>query len=402
MFFGWYVVAGTFVAQMAVVGFFVYSYSLIVPLIREDFGVSMEQVMYSLAAGTFSGMILMPVAGVMLDRFPVRWIMSGGMVLFALGLYTLANTTSISMFIVVFGLTMATANSFAGPPPSQATVSRWFTSSRGKALGLSSVGTSVGGIAIPALVIWWSQSLGWRGTLENLALVVAVIVVPFLVLTIRGKPSDVGLDPEGGPLDAVPGVTDIDFKLGDIVRHRGYWCIGLTLGLLFSVHSSILANITSYATGLGVSAAQASSLIMAVAVMGLLGKLIFGIAADNLNLKVGLWVAMGLVFTAFLILASEPAYIYMLLATGLLGLATGGMLPVWGAIMAKVFGLASYGRAMGLMSPLITMLVMPGYAVTGRLFDATGGYQTGLYLFACVIALATLILVPLKLEQAEH
>ena len=72
MFYGWYVVAGTFVSQLAVVGFFSYSISLLTPLIREEFGVSLEQVMYSLTAGIFTGMILQPLAGVMLDRANLR------------------------------------------------------------------------------------------------------------------------------------------------------------------------------------------------------------------------------------------------------------------------------------------------------------------------------------------
>jgi MFS family permease len=401
MFFGWYVVAGTFVAQMVVVGFFTYSVSLLVPLIREEFSVSMAQVMYSLTAGTFLGMVLLPLAGVMLDRYPVRWIMAGGALLFAGGLWTLANTTSITQYIVVFAVTMAAANAFAGSPASQTTISRWFTSSRGKALGVSAVGTSVGGIVIPALVTWSVQSSGWRGALENLALLVALIVLPFLVLTIRGKPSDIGQLPEGGEPPAKVQANSPELKLGAIIRHPGYWQIGLPLGLLFSVYVSVLANIAPYATGLGATAAQASTLIMSVAIMGLLGKLVFGIAADNINLRWGLWIAMALVFIAFLIMASEPAYPIMLVATGLLGLAAGGMLPVWGAMMAKVFGLVSYGRAMGLMGPLITLLVMPGFAITGRLYDATGSYQLCLLLFAGVIAVAALPLVPLKLAESE-
>ena len=401
MFFGWYVVAGTFVAQMVVVGFFSYSVSLLVPLIREEFSVSMAQVMYSLTAGTFLGMVLLPLAGVMLDRYPVRWIMAGGALLFAGGLWTLANTTSITQYIVVFAVTMASANAFAGSPASQTTISRWFTSSRGKALGVSAVGTSVGGIVIPALVTWWVQSSGWRGALENLALLVALIVLPFLVLTIRGKPSDIGQLPEGGEPPAKFQANSPELKLGAIIRLPGYWQIGLPLGLLFSVYASVLANITPYATGLGATAAQASTLIMSVAIMGLLGKLVFGIAADKINLRWGLWIAMALVFIAFLIMASEPAYPIMLVATGLLGLAAGGMLPVWGAMMAKVFGLVSYGRAMGLMGPLITLLVMPGFAITGRLYDATGSYQLCLLLFAGVIAVAALPLVPLKLAESE-
>ncbi len=327
--------------------------------------------------------------------------MAVGTLLFAGGLWTLAHTTGITQFIVVFGVTMAVANAFAGAPASQTTISRWFTTSRGRALGVSAIGTSVGGIAIPALVAWWLQTSGWRVTLENLSLTIALIVLPFVVLTIRGKPSDIGALPEGGESGAGAHSGGPELGLADIIRHPGYWYIGIPLGLLFSVYTAILANIAPYATGLGTTAAQASTLIMAVAIMGLVGKLAFGMAADKLNLKVGLWMAMGLVLVAFLIMASEPGYPLMLLAAGLLGLAAGGMLPVWGAMMAKVFGLVSYGRAMGLMGPLITLMVMPGFVVAGSLFDATGSYQLCLLVFAGIIALAAPLLVPLKLTVAE-
>ena len=256
MFYGWYVVAGTFVSQLAVVGFFSYSISLLTPLIREEFGVSLEQVMYSLTAGIFTGMILQPLAGVMLDRYPVRWIIAAGTLMFAAGLWALANSSSIAQYIVIFGLTMAAANAFAGIPPSQVSISRWFTSSRGKALGISAVGTSVGGIVVPGLVAWWLQTSGWRGALENLALCTVLIVLPFVVLTIRGKPADVGLLPEDGKPGASAPIDVPELTLKDIIRHPGYWQIGISVGLMLSVYISILANMAPYAAGLGVSATR--------------------------------------------------------------------------------------------------------------------------------------------------
>ena len=74
------------------------------------------------------------------------------------------------------------------------------------------------------------------------------------------------------------------------------------------------------------------------------------------------------------------------------------MLPVWNAMVARVFGIASFGRAMGVMGPVIALCVMPGFAVVGRLFDATGSYSAGLWLFGAVIGLAAALLLPLKIE----
>ena len=47
MFFGWRVVAGAFVGMMLTTGFFSYSFTVLVNPIREEFGASLEQVMYA-------------------------------------------------------------------------------------------------------------------------------------------------------------------------------------------------------------------------------------------------------------------------------------------------------------------------------------------------------------------
>ena len=396
----WTVVAGTFVSQMFVIGFFTYSVSILIPLIRADFGVSLEQVMYSLAAGTFLSMFMLPLAGVLLDRYSPRWIMSGGILAFALGLWLLSGTSSITQYIAVFAVIMSMGNAFAGSMASQTVVSRRFTLTRGRALGVSSIGTSVGGIALPALLAFWIPDLGWRLTLQNLSLILALGVFPNVLLTVSGEPDKPKLAGQDTPA-SVDSSSHSALTLGEIIRTPSYWYIGIALGLMFSAYSSTLSNLIAYATSLDISAAQSSNLIMVVAGMGILGKLLFGFAADKINLKLGLWAAMALVIIGLVMLAFEPSYRLIFAASILLGLAAGGMLPIWGAMMAQTFGLLSYGRAMGLMGPLITMLVIPGYAITGRLFDATGSYQTGMTVFSVTVFVAALLLIPLKISPVE-
>lgn len=397
MFYGWRVVGGAFVAQMFVIGFFTYAVSLLVAPVRDEFGASLEQVMYGLTAGTFIGLVLMPMAGVLVDRLPVRWLMTGGTLCYALGIFGLSHSSSIGQYIVLFGSTMALANAFAGPLCSSAVISRWFTLSRGKALGIAAIGTSVGGVVVPALLSWWLAQDSWRSALEQFALLILAVMLPIVFLTVRGKPSDVGMAPEPDGQDSVP--EDAQLGVGDIARNPRFWYIGLSLGILFSGYTAVLSNITPYATNLGRSAEQASSLIMAIAISGFIGKLLFGAAADKFSLRSGLWAAQALVLAGFLLLALEPGFAGMLLATLSLGLAAGGMLPVWGAMMAQAFGLASYGRAMGLMGPLITLCVMPGFAFVGKLHDISGSYTLSLLIFSGLTLLAACLLLPLRLDQ---
>jgi len=399
VFFGWRVVAGSFVSMMLVVGFFTYSFTLLVTPLREEFGASLEQVMLSLSIGTFMGLLTNPVAGVLIDRYSIRLLMTTGCLFVAAGLWAMSSATSMLMFYLTYGLTFSIGNGLAGAMPSGAVVSRWFVSNRGKALGISTIGTSVGGMVLPVLLALWIGDSDWRGALQNLALLTLFVVTPWVWLNIRGRPEDIGLLAEGAQASAVVGSTEGD-SMSDIARRPEFWYIGLSVGLLMAVFAAMIANLSPYATQLGASELEASNLITALAVAGLIGKIFFGMAADRFSLKAGMWAAQGLVACACAILALEPDYAVMFIPAVLLGLATGGLLPVWNSMLAHVFGVNSYGRAMGIMGPLITLLIMPAYMIVGRLYDTTGSYTSGLLLSIAMLVVGALLLMPLRLGKA--
>ena len=402
MFYGWRVVAGTFLAQLFVVGFFTYAASLLVAPVRAEFDVSLEQVMYSFTFGTLLGLFVTPVAGVMLDRYPVRWLMAAGAALFAVGLWGLSVSRTIIEYALAFGITMSVVNSLGGSMSASVVISRWFTASRGKALGVAAIGTSAGGILLPRLMAEGISELGWREALQWLSAGVMFIMLPAVIVLVRGKPVDVGMQPEEDRDAGQDPVEELVLTTADVFRHRGFWFMSLSLGLLFAAYSAVLANLGPYAQNLGHDQSAASTLIMVVAVAGFVGKLAFGAAADKVNLKLALGAAQLLVFAGLVLLSLEPGYTLILCGTTCIGLAAGGMLPVWGALTARVFGLLSYGRVMGLTGPIVTLCILPSFAVVGRLFDSSGSYATAMQLLCGVMVMSVLLLVPLQAESSAR
>lgn len=404
MYIGWRVVAGAFFGMVLANGMFTYAFTVLVDPIREEFDASLEQVMYGLTLGTLFGLIMGPIVGALIDRFSVRLLMTLGCLLTASGLFAISNAQSIGAFSWLLAATMSLSLATMSSMPGSAVVSRWFSTNRGRALGIASIGSSFGGVLVPALLTFWISLYGWRDALQMMALVTVVFVMPIIWLTVRNRPSDLGLtvEDQSAPQDYESAVAQTGMGMLEILRTPAFWFIGLSMGLVFAAFSSMLANFAPYAAGLGVGENQISTMISILALGGVVGKFAFGMAADRVNLKKGLWLAHFLLCVAFLILLTEPAYPLMLLASVCFGLSTGGLLPVWSAMMARVFGVASFGRAMGAMGPVITLSILPAYALVGRLFDTTGSYSLGLMVFSVVILVAALLLVPLKYEAASR
>lgn len=407
MYYGWLIVAGAFLAQFFVTGFFTYGFPLLVVPVQTEFGVSRTEMMYGITWSTGLGLIVAPLVGMLADKWSIRGLMVIGAAALGFGLILISKSQNILQFSISFAIFICFANNLLGPMTGSTIVARWFSASRGRALGIAAIGTSVGGMAIPFLFDWGIGQLGWREMLFYFGVTVLLILLPYLLILLRNFPSDKGLtgEPQAADSSAIanPAESMVDgpeLSTKQIYLTPAFWFIGLTLGLLFMSQTGVLTNIDGYMEEAGV-ADKTKTLIFTLAGMGLIGKLLFGYAADRINLKYGLWAAISLAATGVAILASEPSYEVMIVAALCLGLATGGMLPVWGAMIAVVFGMKSYGRAMGAMMPVIALSVMPGPYLGAKLFDIYGDYTNSFYLFIAVLGLSFLMLIPLNLKRIK-
>ena len=196
MYIGWRVVAGAFFGMVLANGMFTYAFTVLVDPIREEFDASLEQVMYGLTLGTLFGLIMGPIVGALIDRFSVRLLMTLGCLLTASGLFAISNAQSIGAFSWLLAATMSLSLATMSSMPGSAVVSRWFSTNRGRALGIASIGSSFGGVLVPALLTFWISLYGWRDALQMMALVTVVFVMPIIWLTVRNRPSDLGLTVE--------------------------------------------------------------------------------------------------------------------------------------------------------------------------------------------------------------
>ena len=399
MFYGWYLAIVAFLLLMVSNGAIMYSYSVVAVPLGLEFEASRVTMMLGVTVMTLAGGIMSPLFGSLIDRWSLRSMMLIGVFGMSCGYFLLSFTTASWQVPLIYGALMMLGLNLLGPLTTSTLLARWFSRKRGMVLGLAAIGTSVGGFVFPPVIQWLIDAYEWRDALRILALGCLILTIPAVMLVVN-SPKDRGLGADGVALDAdAPLVLPEAITFKSLLADRNFWLIALVMSLLFSAYTGVLSNLVPLALNKGLSAEQGAFLISILAVAGIAGKIGFGTIADRVDLLLGYAASIVCVIIALLLFATTSSFSTFMLASGFMGFATGGMLPVWGAILAILFGAANYGRVMGMMSPVIMPLTLVGAPLAGYIFDVTGGYAPAFVLFAGGLVLALIALPFIRMKS---
>jgi MFS family permease len=389
-FYGWLMVAIAFLTQAVSFGILIYSYSVIGVALDQEFSVSRFQLMLPMTAMIFCGLFIAPWLGPKLDRHPIKWFLLSGALFLSAGLILMSWAPSIYFVVAVYALLFSPAQHLVGVLCCSVLVSRWFVSRLALAMGLAAIGTSAGGFFISPLIEWLNDVYGWREGLRYLGVASLLVLAP-LALLASDRPKARGLFPDGADSEPdvshAPAADEFD-STASVLRNRQFWFLALTMALLAASYNSILSNLMPLVMAYGIGSQDGALLISVIAAFGVAGKLLFGAVADRIDMRYGLATAVVLIICGIGLFLLGTGYTHFVVASAVLGLSVGGILPVWGAMIATLFGAGNYGRVMGLMSPIPALTVVLTVPLTGFLFDRTGAYLAPFSLQIALLAIS--------------
>lgn len=410
MFYGWKIVAVTFVTLFISVGFSFYSFGVFFPVLVEEFGGSHFSVSLAIPIMNIVTGILAPFLGRALDRGSVRRIMILGAVLMALGLFQLSFVQSIWYFYFILAVFLGVGAAMLGPMASSTLVARWFMRRRGTALGIATMGISLSGVVMVPLAMYLITTIGWRITFILYGITALVLVVPLVRFFVIDRPEDIGLNPDGAQglssLGVVPPGAALDtrddaWSALETMRNRNFWIITLVVGLNFCANGAILIHIVDHVQQLGFSDAQSPWVLSAIAAMGVVGKILFGWIADFIDKRAAFWLAMTLQISGAALFSFVQTYPALIATGAIFGLGMGGIVPLWGSLIGAAFGRNVFGRVMGLMSPCMLPIQSAGIPFAGYIFDEKGSYIVAFQTFIIVYLAAMAVLAFLRLPKRE-
>ncbi len=396
MFFGWWLVGAGSLIQMFIGLLMQHSFGAYAAALTREYGWSRSQMGFVYSLSRVETGLLGPIEGWLIDRFGARTIMRAGLIMFGLCLMLFSQTRALWMFYLSFGLVSVGA-SLGGFMPITVAIVRWFERFRGRAMGISSVGFAVGGIATP-LVVLSIDHFGWRETAFASGLLVIAIGLPLTTL-FKDRPEDAGtwvdgISPEAREAyrlanpERAATFTDVDFTAMEALRTRAFWMIALGHGAALMVVTAVMAHLFLHLTeSVGYSDAGAASIMAFMTVMQIVGQVVGGFLGDRMSKRFIAMACMSMHAAGLLLVAYMGGVLLAVIGFAVLhGFAWGARGPLMQAIRADYFGKASFGSITG-TSALITMLgTAGGPIIAGVLYDITGSYEIGFTIIAAISA----------------
>lgn len=390
---------------MGAVGMIASTYSLIAVPLAEEFQPSRTVLMLAMTVLSGGCAVLSPFLGSLMDRLSIKWMMITGGVLLASGYFLLSLTTSFSQVLIIFGVLIAPANVLIGPVAITVLLSRWFTRTRGRAVGIAIAGISAGGFLYPFIIQGLLDAHQWREAFRLLGLVLLIWTVPATLMVV-GRPSDAGLKIEedsANPKSAEAERPKVQVSARQIMTDPAFWLLAVTVAIVTAGMKGMITNLAPLAMENGISLSDAAPLISVFAACSFIAKLNFAALSDRLGPRVLMFVALT-GFAAGMLCLAQAAMGYYVIALGvaITGLFGGLMVPIESYIAPRVFGQHAVGRAMGLLTGTILVAMLATPPLFGFIFDVSGSYRGIFWVFAGV-ALAALVWLPrIRLHPRDY
>jgi len=362
-----------------------FSLPVLLQSITRDTGWSVAGVSSAMTIGFLAMACCSMLWGNLSDRFgPLPVVLTGSTVM-AASLFLASQATSLLAFQLVFGVLVggAIAAIFA---PMMACVTGWFDKNRSLAVSLVSAGMGVAPMTMAPLVAYLVSGHDWRTTLQIVAAIVAVIMIPVSLL-VRRPPALAAVSavaPENGGPQA-------EMSVGEAVRSPQFAILLLTNFFCCATHSGPIIHTVSYAVSCGIPLIAAVSIYSLEGFAGLGGRIAFGLLGDKLGAKRVL--VAGLLVQAF----GALAYVFVRDLAGFYAVAAvfgfiyAGTMPLYAAIARENFPLKMMGTVIGGTAMAGSLGMSAGPVAGGLIYDTFASY-TWLYVGSWAMGLGAFLI----------
>ncbi len=233
-----------------------------------------------------------PLLGWLLDRFGPRWLFTAAAVIVGLSFWACSRVASLGQYALYYGVLSALGQTAL--LSTTVVVTRWFAQAhRGRAIGFADVGTGFGMVTLAPGTAWLITQFGWQTAFIVLGAVIMLVLAPLNLLH--------------RPAPAPPTESSQSVSLALILRRYDLWMLCAAHLFMSITMTMVNVHLIEFLVGTGfLKLVAASTLLGAVSLVSLPGRMFFGWLVDRLHPNGAFSLAMSctmLGFCALLLLA---------------------------------------------------------------------------------------------------
>ncbi|MBW2408770.1 MAG: MFS transporter, partial [Deltaproteobacteria bacterium] len=289
IFYGWYVLAASFVILFITSGMRISIGVVFKPLMGEfgwDRGLISLAFFINMAVYAFSLIFV----GKYYDRYGPRWVIIISNLFISVGFASLAFINTFWQFFLFYGIIAAIGMGGTTVPLYDALLSKWFEKGRGFAVSLGLAGSSIGQFVLVPAFTKFVLIYGWRIVYFWAGLVMLMVISALALFVIKGDPHDLNLTPFGyQKKERDESKSDHhqsgDLSLSDAVKTYSFWFFVTFMFICGSGDFLITTHLIPWVTDYSIPPTTAGNMLAWLGLMSLAGILIAGPVSDKIGTK---------------------------------------------------------------------------------------------------------------------
>ena len=375
-------------------GFFADGTNIISPAVAERLNVDQSIILTMNSVAGIVGVLIAVAAGQVNQRIGPSKVAAGCLILAGLGHIAACNAVNVPMYLIAMcfvggGLS---SGSFVGVGT---LVAMWFPKRQGQAMSIVAMGSNFGTMLFVPLLNVLAGSIGMPMGSVICGGVAAVVVIGAVLL--RNTPTERGLYPDNvteaefkaNYSSAPPELDNSGWTTGKLLRTKETWLCALSTGFLMLAQMGIMTQLVARNIEVGIAPDLAVSVMSAIAVIGIIGAVIFGRILFRLGIKKA-GVLTGVLYIVAMLFNISGV---MPLVWVSLGAAAPALMN---SVPGSVFGRVGYAKVNSVVFPLTNIIFMCNFAVNGLIKKLFNSLSVAYIVFAGLAFLSILLILALQ------
>ena len=401
IFWGWYIVTGSFFV-MAINYGSRYCFGVFVVPLASEHGWSRSVISMAATINMLVYSVGAIFVGRMLDRIAPRWIITCAAIIAATGYILTGFINTPLSFYLTYGLLVGLGASGLGVVVCSSSVGKWFIKKRGIALGIATMGISFGTVLLIPLAGYIGKYFSWRIGLFVLGAITCIVGIAISQTFMRKtKPEAYGLLPDGDKIifphqqPTEPSLTKV--SIATIFKDSRFWTIAICHGLIIMVVMSVFVHQVAYAMDNNIENIPAAISLAVVSFAGFFGQFFFGWFSDRLrDPKYVYFIGIVILLIGTILLLNARSVSSLYFYAVIYGFGYGSLAPILPILAADRFGRHVLGSIYGMLTFFIGVGGSIGPILGGIIYDKFGSYQYLWEINVALLAVISIIILSLK------